>query len=57
MVPTLRSIGLYSERIHEHFVEMWSANMDPDTANRIATTPAELPEDLEAWVNEGYESL
>jgi hypothetical protein len=57
VIPTLRSIGLFSERIAGHFQEMWTANMGAETAQQIIDNPAELPQDLEAWINEGYESL
>jgi hypothetical protein len=56
VIPTLKSIGLYSQRIHGHFQEMWSANMGEETARRLATSEHQVPEDLEAWVNEGYET-
>jgi len=42
VIPTLRSIGLYSERVRGRFDEMFRAN---------------LGEDLEAWVNQGYERV
>jgi len=57
VIPTLHSIGLYSERIASHFKEMWAVNLGAETAERLARSPYELPEDLEAWVNEGYEAL
>ncbi len=31
--------------------------MDPKAAERYASSDAKLPEDLEVWVNEGYEAL
>ncbi|MCZ6785150.1 MAG: ferritin-like domain-containing protein [Proteobacteria bacterium] len=57
VIPTLHSIGLYSERIAGHFREMWTANMGAEAAEHMASRSKELPEDLEAWVNEGYETL
>lgn len=57
VIPTMRSIGIYSERIEGHFKEMWSANMGEEAAERMAANSADLPEDLEVWVNEGYEAL
>jgi hypothetical protein len=57
VVPTLRTIGLYSERIAAHFKEMWAANMGAEAAERMANSGAQVPDDLEAWVNEGYETL
>jgi rubrerythrin len=49
VIPTLRSIGLWGERIERRFDEMFEANLGPDFG-RIADDPRELPEDLEAWV-------
>ena len=57
VIPTMASIGLYSERIAGHFREMWTANMGAEAAERMASRSKELPEDLEAWINEGYETL
>ena len=57
VIPTLKGIGLYSERIHGHFMEMWTANLGEERAKRMGGALPELPEDLEAWVNEGYEDL
>jgi len=57
VIPTMRAIGLYSERIAGHFKEMWSHNMGADAADRLANANHVVPEDLEAWVNEGYETL
>jgi rubrerythrin len=57
VVPTLKSIGLYSERIRGHFREMWAANMGAESAAAMAANDAELPNDLGDWVNEGYETL
>ena len=52
VIPTLRSIGLFSPRIEAHFDEMFST-MPGAGLGRIANDPKEIPEDLEAWVNEG----
>lgn len=57
VIPTLRSIGLFSERIEGHFAEMFEANFRSSQARNMARMTRELPEDLEAWVNEGYEDL
>jgi len=57
VIPTLRAIGLYSDRIAGHFREMWTANMGAEAAERLARADNSMPEDLEAWVNEGAESL
>ncbi len=52
VIPTLRAIGLFGPRIEAHFDEMFQANMGA-LAGRIADDRYELPEDLEAWVEEG----
>jgi hypothetical protein len=57
VIPTLRSIGLFSERIEGHFAEMFQANFKHSEARNLARLTRELPEDLEAWVNEGYEDV
>jgi hypothetical protein len=56
VIPTLRSIGLMSERIENHFEEMFAAV--PGTMfGSIKQDAQELPEDLEAWVEEGAETI
>jgi hypothetical protein len=45
VIPTLKTIGLFSERIRAHFDELFAANL-----GRGAAPEAEFPEDLEAWV-------
>jgi rubrerythrin len=57
VVPTLASIGLFSDRIRGHFKEMWGANLGVETAERMAREDAILPTDLDEWVDAGYESL
>ncbi len=57
VVPTLASIGLYSDRIRGHFKEMWGANMGSARAELMAREDAILPKDLGEWVDEGYETL
>ena len=57
VIPTLRAIGLYSERIRGHFAEMFEANLAAPRARELASAGADLPADLERWVNEGYETL
>ena len=57
IIPTLRAIGLYSERTAANFKQMWVESQGSEAAERYANSTAELPADLEAWVNEGYESL
>jgi hypothetical protein len=52
VIPTLRSIGLFSERIQGHFQEMFEANFGGAMAD-FSRDPRDLPDDLEAWVNEG----
>jgi len=56
VIPTLAAIGLFGERIRGHFDEMFEANVGRETARRTGAIP-ELPSDLEAWVNEGYEGV
>lgn len=56
VIPTLRSIGLLSDRIQGHFDEMFQANFGATMAGLSKDTP-EMPEDLEAWVNEGAEGI
>ena len=50
VIPTLRAIGLFSERIADHFAEMFSANFRSPEAGNLARMAQDLPEDLEAWV-------
>jgi hypothetical protein len=52
VIPTLHSIGLFSERIRGHFETMFEANVGAQAMRRIGDIP-DLPEDLDAWVNEG----
>jgi hypothetical protein len=56
VIPTLATIGLYSERVRGHFDEMFRANIGEELARRTSQVPS-LPDDLEAWVNEGYEHV
>jgi hypothetical protein len=55
IIPTLRALDLYGERTAARFKEMWTLTQGPEAAARYASSTAELPEDLEAWVEEGYE--
>ena len=57
IIPTLRALGLYGERTAALFKQMWTETQGREAAERYASSDAELPEDLEAWVNEGYEAL
>ena len=57
IIPTLRAIGLYSERTHEHFKQMWTETQGEAAAEIYSNSDVEVPEDLEQWVNEGVESL
>jgi hypothetical protein len=57
IIPTLRSLGLYDARTADLFKEMWTAGQGAEAATRYANSDAELPEDLEQWVNEGFEAL
>ena len=49
VIPTLRAIGLFSDRIRAHFDEMFIANLG-EQFGRIEDDGTEFPEDLEAWV-------
>jgi hypothetical protein len=53
VIPTLRAIGLFSDRIAEHFAEMFEANLRSEGARNLARLAQDLPEDLEAWVEAG----
>ena len=50
VIPTLRSIGLFSDRVEAHFQEMFDANVGGAIMGRIKDDPWSVPEDLEAWV-------
>jgi len=49
VIPTLRAIGLFSDRIRASFEEMFVANVGPQWG-KIADDEVGFPEDLEAWV-------
>jgi hypothetical protein len=49
VIPTLRAIGLFSERIRAHFEEMFVANIGAQFG-KIRDDEVGFPEDLEAWV-------
>jgi hypothetical protein len=56
VVPTLRRIGLFSDRIQSHFREMFDAmriTLPPTPDGKPAINPldrlVEVPEDLESW--------
>ena len=53
VIPTLRAIGLFSDRIAEHFAEMFEANLKSAGARNLARLSQDLPDDLEAWVEGG----
>ena len=57
VLPTLRAIGLYSERIAGHFAEMFAVNFGAEASEKMARADLGVPADLEAWVNEGYEDV
>jgi hypothetical protein len=52
VIPTLRSIGLMSERIENHFEEMFAA-IPGKVFGSIKNDAQDVPADLEAWVEEG----
>ncbi len=49
VIPTLRSIGLFSPRIEAHFREMFAANFGEERARRM-DLHGDLPGDLDAWI-------
>jgi hypothetical protein len=49
VIPTLRAIGLFSDRVRARFEEMFVANIGAQWG-KIADDEAGFPEDLEAWV-------
>jgi hypothetical protein len=49
VIPTLRTIGLFSPRIEAHFEEMFLGIVGPGLGP-ISNDPKDIPEDLEAWV-------
>ncbi len=48
VIPTLRAIGLFSERIEGHFADMFRANLG-ESFGSLSDDPRDVPEDLEAW--------
>jgi len=50
VIPTLRTIGLLSERIERHFDDLFAA-VPGRAFGPIANDPRGIPEDLEAWVD------
>ncbi len=53
VIPTLKKMGLFSDRIEGHFREMFAAMPQTGPAGTIMDNIQELPTDLEAWINEG----
>jgi rubrerythrin len=49
VIPTLRSIGLFSPRIERHFRDVFSANFGEERARRLDLRQ-DLPSDLDAWI-------
>jgi hypothetical protein len=49
VIPTLRKIGLFSERIEGHFREMFEANLGKERAAQLDYEIA-FPESLEDWI-------
>jgi hypothetical protein len=49
VIPTLRKIGLYSERIDGHFRSMFEANLGKERAAELDYEIA-FPESLEDWI-------
>ncbi len=52
VIPTLRTLGLMSERLESRFEEVFAA-VPGRRLGSLADDPRDLPEDLEAWVEEG----
>jgi hypothetical protein len=52
IIPTLRSVGLFSERIEGHFRDMFVHNFGEQSGRRMEFGD-ELPADLMAWVESG----
>jgi hypothetical protein len=48
IIPSLKSVGLFSERLEGHFRSMFEANFG-DRAKHMAFADS-LPENLEEWV-------
>jgi hypothetical protein len=55
IIPTLRSVGLFSERLEGHFREMFIGNFGAERGAAMQFGGA-LPDDLESWV-EGSELI
>jgi len=51
VIPTLRAIGLFSERIEGHFRQMFEANLGLERVAALRFDVA-MPEDLDEWVAE-----
>jgi hypothetical protein len=49
VIPTLRKIGLFSERIEGHFFEMFEANLGKERAAQL-DMHIQFPESLEDWI-------
>jgi len=52
VIPTLKTVGLFSERIEGHFRSMFAANFGEERARQLEFEDG-LPDDLEAWVESG----
>jgi hypothetical protein len=50
VIPTLRTIGLLSERIEAHFDELFAA-IPGRAFGPLSNDPQRVPDDLEAWVD------
>ncbi len=51
VMPTLRAIGLMSERLEGHFRDMFAANFGEQRAAQL-NLGAELPDDLDLWLEQ-----
>jgi hypothetical protein len=51
VIPTLKAIGLFSDRIAERYDEMFRANFG-NAFGSVREDPTAVPQDLEAWVEQ-----
>ncbi len=52
VIPTLRSLGLFSPRIEGHFLDMFTANFGEERARNMRLD-LPLPDDLDTWIEQG----
>ena len=54
IIPTMKSIGLFSDRLEGHFREMFAHNFDEQRAKEMVFGE-QLPDDLNEWLEQGLE--